>query len=109
MRNIESRKLLLPDRLALAESVVPGPADLAPFAPPLVSVLWGRRRAFALTVLVCIVGAALYLLAATRVYRATTTLFVQQNAPRAFSDGAGASAPSDTYLQSQADILLSTP
>src|SRR4051812_8911466 len=103
MRNIELKRLLA-DRVAVTD-----PGVDASGAPPLVSVLWGRRWTFAITVLACIVATGAYLLFATRVYRATATVFVQQNAPRAFSDSAGYAAPSDTFLQSQADIIQSTP
>ena len=103
MRNIELKRLPA-DRGAVAD-----PGVDTSGAPPLVSVLWGRRWAFALTVLACLLAAGCYLLFATRVYRATATVFVQQNAPRAFSDSAGYAAPSDTFLQSQADVIQSTP
>ena len=106
MRNIELKKSL-PERYAPAD---PGPlSEGASAAPPLVSVLWGRRWTFALTVVACVLAAGLYLAFATRVYRATATVFVQQNGARAFSDSAGFAAPSDTFLQSQADIIQSTP
>ena len=90
MRNIELKRLPA-DRGAVAD---PG-VDMSG-APPLVSVLWGRRWAFTLTVLACLLAAGCYLLFATRVYRATATVFVQQNVPRAFSDSAGHAAARPT-------------
>lgn len=106
MKNIELKKLL-PDRAAPFDPG-PSPGSLA-MAPPLVSVLWGRRWTFALTALACVVAAGLYLLVASPVYRATATIYVQQNAPRAFSDNSGHANLSDTYLQTQSDVIQSTP
>lgn len=107
MRNIEMKKLL-PDRVAPAPELA-GPLDPPPAAPALVSVLWARRWTLGLTVLGCVVLAAVYLLTAPRVYRATATIYVQQNAPRVFSDNTSGQQPSDTFLQSQADVIQSTP
>src|SRR3712207_6975957 len=56
----------------------------------------------------CLAGAAAFLLLATPTYRATSTIFIQQNAPRVFADAAAAPV-SDTYLQTQADVIRSTP
>src|SRR3954465_9917421 len=106
MRNFEPRRLL-PDRGGAGE--LGGAGDQSGSAPPLLAVLWGRRRTFAITVLGCVVAAALYLLVASPVYRATATIFVQQNAPRALNDNSAIAAMSDTYLQTQADVIQSTP
>src|SRR5213592_969176 len=106
MRNIELKRSV-PDRLPVGDPG--GLSDAESTAPPLVSVLWGRRWTFAVTVFACLLLAGAYLATATRVYRATATVFVTQNAPRAFSDSGGYPALSDTFLQSQADIIQSTP
>jgi capsular exopolysaccharide synthesis family protein len=106
MRNLEIKKIL-PDRLASGDGGAAG--DGAASAPPLLAVLWGRRWTFANTVLACVVLAALYLLVASPVYRATATIFVQQNGPRALNDNSAIAAMSETYLQTQADVIQSTP
>lgn len=63
----------------------------------------------ALTVLACLACAGLYLAVATRVYSASATVVVQQNAPKAFSENQGFVAASETYLQTQADMMRSAP
>jgi capsular exopolysaccharide synthesis family protein len=105
MRNVELRKLL-PKAAAPLE---PGSPALAGAPPPLLSVLWARRVTFAATVAACVLLAALYLLVASPVYRATSIIFVQQNAPRALDERGGGQALSDTYLQTQSDVIQSTP
>jgi capsular exopolysaccharide synthesis family protein len=108
MKNDEFKRLL-PGRPAFGHAG-PGPESaLATATPSLLAVLWGRRWTFAFTVLFCVVGAGVYLIFATRVYRATSTLFVQQNAPRALGDGAAAPPQSETFLQTQADVIQSAP
>ena len=102
MRNVELKKLLP------ARGVDGGGARDAAAAPPLLSVLWRRWQTLALTVLACLGGAAAFLAVATPTYRATATVFIQQNAPRVFAEG-GAAPPADTYLQTQADVIRSTP
>lgn len=106
MRNGETLKAVLPGRALLPQHNAP---DVPPPAPPLIGVLWGRRWTFVATVLACLLLAAAYLAVATRVYRAGATIYVQKNAPRVFSDGGAGDGPSDTYLQSQSDIIQSTP
>ena len=107
MRNVELKKLL-PDRLAPFEGGGGAPDAGSGAAPPLLAVLWGRRWTFTATVAACVAAAALYLLVASPVYRATAIIYVQQNAPRALG-GPANEALSDTYLQTQADVIESTP
>ena len=83
MRNVELSKLLRPRGNALG---APDSHDIAS-APPLLAVLVRRWRTLAVTVLVCLAGAASFLALATRTYRATATIYVQQSNPRV-SDGA---------------------
>src|SRR6478672_2471738 len=107
MRNVELKKLL-PARATGIDA--PAPRDATFSAPPLLAVLVRRWRALAATVLVCLLGAAGFLAVATRTYRASATLYVQPNAPRVFADLAGGAAPvPETYLQTQADVIRSTP
>ena len=106
MKNDELKRLL-PGRAVLTH---PGPpTEGASGTPSLLAVLWGRRWTFLLTVLGCVVAAGVYLIFATRVYRATSTIFVQQNAPRALNDGAAPAPQSETFLQTQADVIQSAP
>jgi len=107
MRNVELKKLL-PARGGVVDGSAPRGA--APAAPPLLAVLLRRWRALAATVFVCLLGAAGFLAVATRTYRASVTLYVQPAAARVFSDaGAAPAAVPDTYLQTQADVIRSTP
>lgn len=112
MKNIET-KSLRPGLAGVASLGLGSGArdNPAAAAAPLLSVLLRRWRTFALTVLACLAGAALFLAVAQRVYRAGATIFVQQNGARLFADGAPAADPpiSDTYLQTQADVIRSTP
>lgn len=104
MRNGEVQKLLPPRGLRIDA----GARDAAVTAPPLLAVLWRRWQTLVLTVLTCLAVAAAFLLLATPTYRATATIFIQQNAPRVFADAAAAPV-SETYLQTQADVIRSTP
>lgn len=103
MRNVELKKLL-PTRGVDGG----GTRDLAVAAPPLLSVLWRRWQTLVLTVLACLGGAAVFLMLATPTYRSTATIFIQQNAPRVLGESSAAPV-SDTYLQTQADVIRSTP
>jgi succinoglycan biosynthesis transport protein ExoP len=75
----------------------------------LLEVVWRRRWTFVLTLVGCIGAAALYLALATRVYSASGTVLVQQNAPRALGESGGFAPLSETFLQTQADVFRSTP
>jgi len=87
------------------EGVASAPAQ----APVLLDVLWRRRWTFIVTSLVCVAGAGLYLALATPIYSASSAVMVQQNAPKALADGQSAGPLSETYLQTQADVMRSTP
>jgi capsular exopolysaccharide synthesis family protein len=56
---------------------------------------------------VCLLLATTYLALCTRVYSASATLLIQQNAPHAFSETQNF-AFSETFLQTQADVFHST-
>ncbi|MDB5293995.1 MAG: Tyrosine-protein kinase ptk, partial [Phycisphaerales bacterium] len=75
----------------------------------LLEVLWRRRLTLGLTMLVCVAIAGIYLLFATRIYSATARVVVQQNGPKALAEAQGNSALSDSFIQTQADMLQSTP
>ncbi len=61
------------------------PAD--PYdAPPLWEFLWRRRGTIAISTVGCLLITVVYLLFATRVYRAESRLDVEQNAPHVFSE-----------------------
>jgi capsular exopolysaccharide synthesis family protein len=74
----------------------------------LLEVLWRRRWTLGLTVGFCALIAATYLAIGTKVYSASATVMIQQNAPRAYSEGQGFNAYSETFLQTQADVFRST-
>jgi capsular exopolysaccharide synthesis family protein len=107
MRNVELTKLL-PARATGLDA--PASRDTGFAAPPLLAVLLRRWRALAATILVCLLGAAAFLAVATRTYRASATLYVQPAAARVLADAGGAApAAPETYLQTQADVIRSTP
>jgi capsular exopolysaccharide synthesis family protein len=61
-----------------------------------------------LSVALCALLAATYIALGTRVYRASATVMISQNAPRAYSERQGFNAYSETFLQTQADVFRST-
>ena len=81
--------------------------DSATASAPLVEVLWRRRWTLVLTVVACVLIAAIYLVTATKIYSSSATVLVQQNAPKAFSESAGVMPSSETFLQTQADVIKS--
>ncbi len=87
-----------------------GSAPPEPFdAPPLWEFLWRRRVTIALTTVGCLMIAAVYLLFASRIYRAEARIDVEQNAPHVFSDNHADAPASDTFLYTQAQQLQSVP
>jgi uncharacterized protein involved in exopolysaccharide biosynthesis len=76
---------------------------------PLLAVLWRRRNALIVTTAVCLLGAAVYLKLATRVYRAVATVHVVQHAPRVFAEAYAPPGNSDGFLATQARFVLSAP
>src|SRR5712675_1962967 len=75
---------------------------------PLIHVLWRRRWAVILSVTACLLAGAAYILVARPIYSATAKIRVDQNGPRVYSDVQGYIAESETYLQTQADVVQST-
>ncbi len=85
-------------------------APTVPFdAPPLVDLLWRRRRTIATVVGLCLTVTVVYLLFAARVYRAESRLFVEQNGPRVYSEGRTDSPRTDSFLYTQVQTLDSGP
>src|SRR6266700_473870 len=78
-------------------------------APGLLEVMWRRRWTFALTLLACLAGAAVYLTLATPIYLASARVALEQNAPKAFSEQQGFVQGSEGFLPTEADALLSMP
>ncbi len=77
-----------------------------PAGAPLVVVVWRRRWALVVSVLACLCLATLYLLLATPVYRAASKILIAQNGPKVF-DGPAYIAPSETFSETQRDVLRS--
>lgn len=101
------QKLLRHDRGAAGGFY--GPQAESPGAPaPLLEVLWRRRWTLALTVFACLVCAGLYLVLATKVYRASARVLIEPVEPKVFADNQAMLLQSETYLQTQADVLQST-
>ena len=74
----------------------------------MLAVLWRRRWTLALTVLGCMVATAGYLYLATPIYSSTAKVAISQNGPSPYSDNHGYVSQSDSYMQTQGDIFLST-
>jgi capsular exopolysaccharide synthesis family protein len=85
------------------------PMDAPTASASLLEVLWRRRWTLGLTILACVAIAGVYLLFATRIYSATAKVIVRQDSPKALSDHQGGGAQSESYLQTEADILQSVP
>ncbi len=81
----------------------------AAMASPLIEVLWRRRLTVAAIVFGFLTMAAMYLSVATRVYRATARISIQQNGPKVFAENQGFIAESDSFLQTQTELMQSTP
>src|SRR3954454_5330543 len=86
-----------------------GMADAGP-APsaPLLQVLWRRRWAVIASVVGCMIAGGLYLMFARPIYSATALVRIDENGPRVYSDATGYVAESETFLQTQADVVQST-
>jgi capsular exopolysaccharide synthesis family protein len=78
-------------------------------ASSLIAVIWRRRWTLAGTVGVCALLAGLYLALATRVYSASAKVLVEQNGPEALGGAKHAEGQSESYTQTQADVLQSGP
>jgi len=83
------------------------PPGAVPTAAPLVIVLWRRRWTLAVSVLICLCVVVLYLILATPVYRASSKVVIAQNGPKIFGEGPSYMAPSETFSETQRDVLRS--
>jgi capsular exopolysaccharide synthesis family protein len=85
-------------------------AEASALAPaPLLAVIWRRRYTLALTVVAFIGVAAIYLLLATRIFRSTAEVFINQDQPQVFSQRQTPVLRSDEFLNTQAAVMQSTP
>jgi capsular exopolysaccharide synthesis family protein len=76
---------------------------------PLLAVLWRRRTTLAVTVVMFIAAAVLYLLVAKRIYRSTSEVFINQDEPQVFSNRQTPVLRSDEFLNTQAAVMQSAP
>jgi len=83
-------------------------ADSAPSASML-EVLWRHRWIFAAAVVVCLAIAGVYLVYAPRIYRSTAELYIAQNRPQVINEHDMPAAPSEGFINAQADVMQSTP
>src|ERR1700733_2642073 len=84
---------------------MPAPGRQA--AASLVEVLWRRRRTVGISVLAAVVLTSMYLLMATRIYRSTSTLFIDQEEPTVFTERQIPVNRTDERLNTQVEILRS--
>jgi capsular exopolysaccharide synthesis family protein len=100
------------DRNLLDDVQSRGPVAYGAEAPaksiPLLSIIWRRRWTVLLVTLVCTLAAVVYIVTATPVYTSTSRVYVEQIGPQMFTDQ-GVVTKSDTYLQTQAEMVTSTP
>lgn len=77
---------------------------------PLIQILWQRRWTVLATVVLCLIGATVYLLKATPIYTSSSRIFVDQTGPRLLTaDSDAGLVKSDSYLYTQAQVISSTP
>lgn len=76
----------------------------------LLQILWRRQFTVWMTMLLCIVGALIYLALATPIFTASSRLYVQQQGPQMLStDAVGMLSKNDAYLYTQAELIKSFP
>lgn len=73
------------------------------------AVLWRRRWTLAITVVVCLAAAGIYLLRATPIFTSHSSVYIEQQGVKIMSDAQGFMAKSDSYLYTQAQIFKSAP
>ncbi|HWE03258.1 MAG TPA: polysaccharide biosynthesis tyrosine autokinase [Tepidisphaeraceae bacterium] len=88
---------------------LPAPLHVPSGNASLLEALWRRRLTLAFTLALCLFVASVYLLCATRIFVAGAKVLLEQNAPAALNDNHNAFVPSETYVQTQADVFLSGP
>ncbi len=100
---------LLRDVVAGHRSIsIPSSEGQGHSAAPLFAVLWRRRWTLGLTVIACALFAGTYLFLATPIYSSTSKVAISQNGANPYSDNHGYVSQSDSYMQTQGDIFLST-
>ena len=101
------------DKLLREVGAVPRPIQIpservAAPAAPLLAVLWRRRWVLLPTVLICLLAAAAYLYTATPIFSSVSKVAIAQNGPRVFTETQGYVGQSENFMQTQADLFLST-
>jgi len=100
------------DRNLLDEPHGRDPLSLAAEMPgrafPFLQMIWRRRWTVLVVVLLSLAAAIAYVLTATPIYTSTSRVDVEQTGPQIFGDES-VMAHSDTYLNTQAEMLTSTP
>ena len=92
---------------AAGNSTGSGVGTSAQAGAPLLEVLWRRRWTVALTMTLCVVGAAVYLALATRVYRSTASLVVGDSTRFAAIDERRQTPHPENFIETQRDVLQS--
>ncbi len=88
---------------------VPAAESAASHHRALLPVLWRRRWTLLLAVVICLAIAGLYLLKATRIYTAHSTIYLERQGVRIMSDSQAFEAKSDSFLYTQADVFKAEP
>jgi len=81
-------------------------APLEAFQRNVLQVLWLRRWIVAIITALCLIGGFIYGYTATNIYRAASTLYVQQNNPKVLMDS-GMVMQGNNYLATQPAVILS--
>lgn len=85
----------------------------APTAPEPVShdamaqIIWRQRRVVFIVFAICLLAGAIWLLQARRGYTGTSRIYVEQSGPKLVKDGE--SRLSENYLNTQCELIKSTP
>ena len=77
--------------------------------PGLLVVLWRRRWIILASTLLCLGVAFAYLKQATPIYSSSSRLYIEEVGPRILTDNQGYVSQSGNYLNTQAEVLKSTP
>lgn len=75
----------------------------------IVQILWARRLIILITTLLTVVGAAIYVTRATRIYYSGARILVQQNNPRIISNDETRESNSKNNLNTECELIRSTP
>jgi capsular exopolysaccharide synthesis family protein len=75
----------------------------------MLEVLWQQRRTLVGTTMLCLIGAAVYLLLATPIYRSVAEVYIEPTPPKVLQENQNPLLASEGFLNAQASSMESTP